>query len=1619
MAEDKNWSATNLASGKLNSDDDLQATEPVGFPSSDYVYQLNLRRGGKDDVYSGGKSDIPGNLLISNELPDGENFCIGAYEDVYTPSIIFFNWNSNKNHGIYQYFPFQLGGEYGNIEKLVVSETLAFEKHWTITGMNLEEKKLFYWVQGFENVNGDIEGNPPRKINILKAISYNKKRQYQIIFDRIIYNYPDATQARLDLVIRDASGSVIASVSALTPLPKSSYLEFLTDLAEQIQSSLSTIATATACNCGIDFEFLEVGEFTLTVEFFTVSGIVTTPRAAMAYAVNFYPKPILNQYLDRIKYPPLFYPEFKYLSNPERLQNNLVGEYFQFATRYRYDDGEKSVKGPISKLAYTNLSCGVDDALSPYNFIRVDFSSDELKSEAICCILTGVDLLVRDGNNGLWRLVKTFDRCELDVTSQSFDFYNDGNYLVLDDTIEDIQHDIPLIGMTQEFVSNRGYIEAGLESYNIPECPDMNLELSYTPADDCSNEEMATITGRIYIHNPHDVTTATDAFFQPIYDAGTGIVFGGMSGTFTDTAGTNYNQWLYNRGFRVYSAGTEYSTYSVQNAPPGVTILPGSGNIYDAGNSTKRDAIRDAMLIGLVYSEFTLQVKAGTHIIRIASHLLQDLDNNTAYDALAGIGVWQKTSTYVDNIGGANFSEIIVTVSPGETLSLSGSIIMDLKDTTALYSVAYSGYLIDGETSSSQAILKESPRMELQRNIPSLLNPGFSQYNSYGNGGKSDHNGFWWGTAGGYGPIPTTNEIRFISTGVNSLNIHGTADFFYEGNLDNLNAETLISITELSVSNEHKPFIIYNQNIDVSNFGRTNIEGFIYDLEGGPAVGVQVKLGATNRVVTSSVSGFYRILVYGDFDTNIRFGYVVYTANLACCTEYPDGDKNYIVIGQFVEGGNYSIDFPFLVNSWIVNVIGKNIYELQKKRNKVIAGLVYSDGAGRCAKVLTSNSFETYIPFDTEPNGSVDIPIITWKINHAPPSWAKVFHVVRAKNSIYERYEQFIIGEVQYVRHVNTADEELILTSYDAGDATEIYIGMKTFIYYQEENADSQVIYIPRVGDRITFKLTETGELFDGFFDYRILNNIGAGTAADPLTIIIKFTSELPEIFPGCLVELWTPKLKTEESLFFETVDTKRILFVDGTYVHEGDNRGGQDQILGVRPAIGKFKTGDTWVYKRNMLTKDTTVDPDDKNYFLRQIESQYLNDWDRINTENPTSNSFQSNIGRPHVVDKEWAQLFHRTRIRWSGKYLSNGNTIINDYSTFRPIEYIDLEREYGTCMRLVRIGETAELMSIHKYKLQPLYTGFKELIDLTGQTFVGKTSEVISVAQPLVIKAGTSNPESVFVEGNYIYGWSTYYGEWWRYAGNGIEILSASNPYKVQKIAARKEDELKGIDPKYSKVYGAMHRDKNQAIWGFQKIDIGPTDEVGEEQQRTEHIIINAETIAFDEGENRWEGYYSYEPEAMVSLNSGLFTFKNGELYIHEKNTLYNNFYGQQYYPLVIFPRTMDPRKEKLFYSVRIIPALGNWSMPKIHVLPSEINPNGMESRLSANQFKPFKASAWADFLRDFTDPSFTDQLKALFEGRPLMGRILLITLTNNSTSGVYLNEINISSSESNQTL
>ena len=83
---------------------------------------------------------------------------------------------------------------------------------------------------------------------------------------------------------------------------------------------------------------------------------------------------------------------------------------------------------------------------------------------------------------------------------------------------------------------------------------------------------------------------------------------------------------------------------------------------------------------------------------------------------------------------------------------------------------------------------------------------------------------------------------------------------------------------------------------------------------------------------------------------------------------------------------------------------------------------------------------------------------------------------------------------------------------------------------------------------------------------------------------------------------------------------------------------------------------------------------------------------------------------------------------------------------------------------------------------------------------------------------------------------------------------------------------------------------------------------------------IIDKFQTIAFndDDGQQRWKTFYSYEPEMMVSSDTDIITFKDGQLYRHNDNVIRNNFYGEQFTSIIELIFNMDFSTRKFWLAL-----------------------------------------------------------------------------------------------------
>ena len=58
----------------------------------------------------------------------------------------------------------------------------------------------------------------------------------------------------------------------------------------------------------------------------------------------------------------------------------------------------------------------------------------------------------------------------------------------------------------------------------------------------------------------------------------------------------------------------------------------------------------------------------------------------------------------------------------------------------------------------------------------------------------------------------------------------------------------------------------------------------------------------------------------------------------------------------------------------------------------------------------------------------------------------------------------------------------------------------------------------------------------------------------------------------------------------------------------------------------------------------------------------------------------------------------------------------------------------------------------------------------------------------------------------------------------------------------------------------------------------------------------IETLQTLSYNNDSKGWPSFYTYYPDYMIGMNSFFYSFKGGNLFRHNTNTLRNNYYGVQ---------------------------------------------------------------------------------------------------------------------------
>jgi len=182
-----------------------------------------------------------------------------------------------------------------------------------------------------------------------------------------------------------------------------------------------------------------------------------------------YPSPYIEAYINHVKNPPLYPPAFT-TSLVTPLTNLMDDKGYQFALRYVYNDYEKSVLSPFSKIAVTGYQSAKKDTITldltaGGNNIEFTDTGGGGSVNRYSSIISHVEILFRDSPTAAFRLAKKLKFTDA-VASPTFVFKNDESYPIVS-TTETIKlfDAVPRKPKALSFVKGRMYLANYYEGF--------------------------------------------------------------------------------------------------------------------------------------------------------------------------------------------------------------------------------------------------------------------------------------------------------------------------------------------------------------------------------------------------------------------------------------------------------------------------------------------------------------------------------------------------------------------------------------------------------------------------------------------------------------------------------------------------------------------------------------------------------------------------------------------------------------------------------------------------------------------------------------------------------------------------------------------------------------------------------------------------------------------------------------------------------------------------------------------------------------------------------------------------------------------------------------------------
>ena len=549
--------------------------------------------------------------------------------------------------------------------------------------------------------------------------------------------------------------------------------------------------------------------------------------------------------------------------------------------------------------------------------------------------------------------------------------------------------------------------------------------------------------------------------------------------------------------------------------------------------------------------------------------------------------------------------------------------------------------------------------------------------------------------------------------------------------------------------------------------------------------------------------------------------------------------------------------------------------EIWKPYSTYQIGLRFRDNEKRMCGVVTNDSLVVTMPDRGDFNDNSFVEYINFTLSNTNalveiPDWAYYYDILVTKNLRTRFFVQFIANYIRYA--VKNSDGTYTYTTVYNSNIYGVAFEASTLA------AQGQgVVYTE--GDRLRVYLTGLSIMP---FDLEVIGQEGNYIITRPFNFGTATSSSLLDM----LVDYYTPYFKAENEIFYTTAASYRVS-APGTDSRQYSTLSGQLE-------------GDCYFIPR-----------------LTQILSITYNTVCMSPSDDRWKNWYDT-YGEANIVTL-LGQVQKTSSVKWSNTLIEG--SLVNGLSTFDALDEKLLPQSMGAVKKLIQTSKVQQqgniMLAIGEDETASLYLGEVQVVGSDANAFLASSPNVIGTVNVLKGSFGTTHAESVTEYRGNVYWWDDVRARIVQYSSSGLYPISN---YKMTRYWKQFTDTFNSmtteeienfggrpfvfttVDPYHDELLFSVPKllsaspkgvlpdllyDNFDPSRDLQGLPMMYPFDIWDGQGKS--IVYKVST-----NPNFWQGAYSFNPECFVTLGSNLYSFKNGQCFIHNQTDNYNRFYG-----------------------------------------------------------------------------------------------------------------------------